>query len=360
MTKQQTYSAPGRVCLYGEHQDYLKLTVVPAAINLKTKITVEKNNTREIRVNSVELGKNHSFKITKNLSLAKNEFDYIRAVLMVLFQENIIEEISGFNLNITSQIPFGSGLSSSAAILVAWLTALNDQLNLRLNKTEIADLCFIAENKILGINCGIMDQYSSSLGGIFSLDCDGPPYKIQQFTTELNGLVIGDSCIRRSANEPLTLLKSQITTGIEKIKQQGNFELRTLASNTLTEFRDFITEDEYRKLLGVITIRNITKRSITELSKNEEQDFEYLGSLLTKQQTMLRDYLGVSIPELDNLIDVSLKAGALGAKLTGAGLGGCIIALAPGKEEEVASAINSAGGKAIICKIDFDGAKKED
>ena len=359
MAKKLSYSAPGRICLYGEHQDYLKLTVIPAAINLRTTITVEKNDTNEIKVESLDLELVDSFKITEDISLVKNEFDYIRAIIMVLFKEGLVKEIPGFNVRISSQVPIGSGLSSSAAILVSWLTALNDQLKLKLNRTEIADLCFIAENKILGINCGIMDQYSSSLGGIFSLDCDGPPHKIQRFTTNLDGLVIGDSCVRRSANEPLTLLRNQITSGFEKIQKQGDFKLRSLASDTLTEFRDIITEEEYRRLLGVITIRNITERSSIELSKSSNQDIECLGLLLTKQQTMLRDYLGVSIPELNNLVDVSLKSGALGAKLTGAGLGGCIIALAPGREEEVAHAINNAGGKATICKIDYEGAKKE-
>lgn len=359
MIKKQSYSAPGRVCLYGEHQDYLKLTVIPAAINLRTTLSIERNNSNEIRVESVDLEMSDTFKIGEDISLAKDEFDYIRAIIMVLFKEGLAKEIPGFNISISSHIPIGSGLSSSAAILVSWLTALNDQLKLELNKTEIADLCFIAENKILGINCGIMDQYSSSLGGIFSLDCDGPPYNIQHFTTPIDGLVIGDSCVRRSANKPLTFLKNQIINGFEKIQKQGDFKLRSLASDTLTEFRDIITEDEYRRLLGVITIRNITERSSVELSKSSNQDIECLGSLLTKQQTMLRDYLGVSIPELDNLVDVSIKSGALGAKLTGAGLGGCIIALAPGREEEVANAINNAGGKATICKIDYKGAKKE-
>jgi galactokinase len=359
LTKKISYSAPGRVCLYGEHQDYLKLTVIPAAIDLRTTISVERNNLNEINIESQDLKKTDVFEVNNSITLAKNEFDYFRAIILVLYKEGLVKKIPGFNVTVSSQVPIGSGLSSSAAILVSWLTALNDQLNLELSRTEIANLCFIAENKILGVNCGIMDQYSSSLGGIFSLDCDGPPHKIQCFTTKLDGLVIGDSCVRRSANEPLTLLKSQIINGFEKIKEQGDFNLKTLASNTLTEFRDIITEEEYRRLLGVITIRNITERSSKELSKSENQDIKCLGTLLTKQQTMLRDYLGVSIPELDNLVDISLKSGALGAKLTGAGLGGCIIALAPGKEEEVAAAINNAGGKATICKIDFEGAKKE-
>ena len=84
-----------------------------------------------------------------------------------------------------------------------------------------------------------------------------------------------------------------------------------------------------------------------------------LGTFLTDQQNALRDLLEVSIPELDNLVTASIEAGAYGAKLSGAGFGGCIIAYAPGSEKEVANAINSSGGKATICEIDNNGGIKE-
>ena len=115
--------------------------------------------------------------------------------------------------------PAMSEILASAALLVAWATALNDKFQLNLNKEKIALLCFKAENLILGVNCGIMDQYSSSFGGIIGLDCDGPPYKFVKYSTVFSGLVIGDSCVRRSANEPLTILKNQLYTGIEDLQK---------------------------------------------------------------------------------------------------------------------------------------------
>ena len=108
----------------------------------------------------------------------------------------------------------------------------------------------------------------------------------------------------------------------------------------------------------MLKIRDATKQAALELAKVNNQDLELLGKLLTDQHKMLRDNLQVSIEKLDVLVSASIKAGALGAKLTGAGLGGCIVAFAPGKEFEVAKAIETKGGKATICKIDFDGAKK--
>ncbi len=354
--EEKSYSAPGRVCLYGEHQDYLKLVVIPAAVDLRTTITLQKNQSNKIKIKSHELEKTHEFTVTRDLPLAFNDFDYFRAIIKVLFEEEIINAIPGFDISISSNIPIGSGLSSSAALLVAWLTALDDQLDLNLTKLEIADIAFKAENQVLGVNCGIMDQYSSSLGGIFSLDCNGPPYEIKSFTSNFDSIIIGDSCIRRSANKPLTILKNQINKGFGKIKQQSDLKLATLTVDELESFKSILTEDEFRRLFGVIIIRNITLQAKNELSK-KNQDIELLGELLTKQQDMLRDYLEVSIPMLDNLVKESIKAGALGGKLTGAGLGGCMIALAPGKEEKITKAINAAGGKATICKIDYDGAK---
>ncbi|NHJ05626.1 MAG: hypothetical protein EAX90_12440 [Candidatus Heimdallarchaeota archaeon] len=353
------YSAPGRVCLYGEHQDYLKLIVVPAAINLRTKIGLKLNQSNSIKVKSQELKTEDKFDINHKISLKNNEYDYLRAIIIILIKEGIIEKIPGFDIEILSEVPIGSGLSSSAALLVSWLTALNEELNLALDKKEIADICFKAENQVLGINCGIMDQYASSLGGIFSLNCDGPPFEIQKYQTVFPEIVIGDSLVRRAANEPLTFLKNQLNNGIKRIQENKKDILKTLSFDELEKYKGILSVEENKRLNGVITIREITKQACQELSKKKNHDHSLLGTLLTEQQKALRDYLEVSTPELDKLIKISLENGALGAKLTGAGFGGCIIVYAPDKEKEVAEAINRAGGKAIICKVDPLGSKRE-
>lgn len=355
----QYYSAPGRVCLYGEHQDYLKLKVVPAAINLRTQIGIKDNGLERIRVKSRDTDSSDEFSISKKITLTKNEFDYLRAIIITLQKEDLVDNLTGLDVTIRSSLPIGSGLSSSAALLVAWTTALNDRFHLNLNKEKIALLSFKAENHILGVNCGIMDQYSSSLGGIIGLDCDGPPFKITNYPTVFSGLVIGDSCVRRSANEPLTVLKNQLYSGIENLQRVAPIDLKEITLEELKRAKSTISLNEYKRLHGAITIRDITKKAQLNLSKKAPFDLLLFGELLTKQQDALRDLLEVSIPELDNLVTASLKAGALGAKLTGAGFGGCIIALAPGKEKEVAVAIENAGGKAIICQVDPEGGRKE-
>lgn len=355
----QYYSAPGRVCLYGEHQDYLKLKVVPAAINLRTIIGIKDNSLESIRVKSHDTDSSDEFPISERIILTKNEFDYLRAIVITLQKEDLVSTLTGLDVTIKSSIPIGSGLSSSAALLVAWTTALNDKFQLNLNEEKIAQICFKAENHILGVNCGVMDQYSSSLGGVFGLDCDGPPYKIIKYSTVFSGLVIGDSCVRRSANEPLTVLKNQLFSGIAKLQKAAAFDLKEITLKELKKAKSTISPNEYKRLYGAIAIRDITKEAQRNLAKKGSFDLSLLGELLTKQQDALRDLLEVSIPELDNLVTASVKAGALGAKLTGAGYGGCMVALAPGKEKEVALAIENAGGKAIICQVDPEGGRKE-
>ena len=352
------YSAPGRVCLYGEHQDYLNLTVVPAAIDLRTMIGVRRNSLNKMRIKSLDTNTTDEYTFQKKLKLTGKELDYLRAILIILQKKGLIEKISGLDVEIESKVPIGSGLSSSAALLVAWLSALNGEFDLSLSQEEIADFCFQAENQILGINCGIMDQYSSSLGGIFSLDCDGPPYKIDRFDIIFHKIVIGDSLVRRSANEPLTILKNQLFSGIQKVRKETEISIKALSIDNLDNLKAKLTKQEYIRLLGAIRIRDITIEACKELSKYDNHDYKYLGDLLTEQQIMLRDKLEVSIPELDKLITASLENGAIGAKLTGAGYGGCIIAYAPTKEKEVAKAIEKAGGKAIICNVESIGGKK--
>ena len=355
----QYYTAPGRVCLYGEHQDYLKLNVVPAAINLRTIIGIKDNGTQTTRVQALDMNSADEFPISENISLQHNEYDYLRAIVVVLFQEGLGDKLSGLDVTISSKVPIGSGLSSSAALLVAWTTALNHRFQLELSEEDIAILCYKAENQVLGINCGIMDQYSSSLGGIFGLDCNGPPYKITRYDQAFSGLVIGDSCVRRAANEPLTEMKNQLFSGIEKLQKISSFNIKDTQLKELNKFQEKLSVIEFKRLTGAITIRDITTHAQTILQSKDSWNLPLLGKLLTKQQDALRDLLEVSISELDNLITASLDAGAYGAKLTGAGYGGCMIAFAPGKEEEVAAAINTAGGKAIICQIDSEGGRKE-
>ncbi|MHA1556355.1 MAG: galactokinase family protein, partial [Candidatus Heimdallarchaeota archaeon] len=130
----QYYSAPGRVCLYGEHQDYLKLKVVPAAINLRTVIGIKDNGLESIRINSHDLDSSDEFSLSKKMTLAKNEFDYLRAIVIALQKEGLANNLTGLDVTISSSVPIGSGLSSSAALLVAWTTALNDKFQLNLNK----------------------------------------------------------------------------------------------------------------------------------------------------------------------------------------------------------------------------------
>ncbi|MEA2070560.1 MAG: galactokinase family protein [Asgard group archaeon] len=353
------YSAPGRVCLYGEHQDYLGLEVIPSAINLRTFFRLKKRQDDKIIIHSENLDITDSFNMKSGLPYSSKPLDYLRAVINVLFKKEIIQKKHGFNVRISSEIPIGSGLSSSAALLISWLIALNHEFSLSLSSQKIAQLAYYAEHDELGINCGIMDQYASALGGIFSLLCNKPPYTIKRFEANFDPLIIADSSIQRQANKPLTILKQQLFQGITIMQEHKLPPLSKVSIDDLDTIQKYLPTQIYKRLKGAIKIRDITKQAHKHLSKSGEKSRKLLGELLTKQHTILRDYLEVSIQALDKLVEVSINAGALGAKLTGAGFGGCIIAYAPGKEKEVTEALEVAGGKVYLCHTELQGGKKE-
>ena len=187
-------SAPARVCLYGEHQDYLQLNVIPAAIDLRLIIDSQINKSNMLSVYS------HDFKKKITLSNNPNYLEseagtlgsYLEAGILAL--KNLNSEITfpSLDVSISSQIPVASGLSSSAALLVSWIKHLDGILELKMNEQQIAEAAYDAEHKILKIPCGKMDQYSSSFGQIIRLTCTDPPELLKLVKPDI-GIIIVDS-----------------------------------------------------------------------------------------------------------------------------------------------------------------------
>ena len=170
-------SAPARICLYGEHQDYLLQKVIPAAINLRLNISSEINDDKHLKITSSNL--NETITVSPNIEKLSN-FEssfktFIEAGIISLKKTYSEIDIPTINSTISSFIPVASGLSSSAALLVGWISHLTGILEMNVNKREIAELAYMAEHDIMNIPCGKMDQYSTSIGSIISLSCINPP-----------------------------------------------------------------------------------------------------------------------------------------------------------------------------------------
>ncbi|RJS83309.1 GHMP kinase, partial [Candidatus Bathyarchaeota archaeon] len=196
-------SSPGRADFLNTHQDYKGLPVVPVAINLRMYLYGEVTGSRKMYVKSLDLEKRgepsvDSFGIGVNSMLGGKFFgNYLRGVVNVLVKRGFSEKLRGVNVTIKSEIPIGSGLSSSAALEVGFAHLLNIACGLNLGKKEIAEIGFAAENLEAGIPCGRLDQYGVAFGGIIKLECR-PPYRVEPLPFRDLTFVIVNSGIRHS------------------------------------------------------------------------------------------------------------------------------------------------------------------
>ncbi len=320
-------SAPARVCLYGEHQDYLELRVIPAAINLRVNVSSYEGKKSMISVFSKDLNQTVKIPIKIQEMSSKNlDFkSYLESGILALKKFSSKIEIPSLDVTIQSDIPIASGLSSSAALLVAWIKHLCGVTEIEIEKEELAELAYHDEHNLLGIPCGRMDQYSSSIGGIIILTCTEPP-ELRILPKPDFRLIVVDSQTPKLTSQVHGLKVKEIKEVIKTFETQVGIPLNNSSISILEKFSKRFNKKEKKILTGVISIKEDTEEAEKEMLKSDP-DINILGDLLTSQQISLRENLEVSIPILDKIIDSGIINGALGGKLTGAGLGGSVVLL---------------------------------
>jgi mevalonate kinase len=302
---------PGRICIIGDKVDLLGKPVIAMAINLMMKFYYQSRNDETIEFYSHDTNERVNFNLQDSPPI-----NIDLAYWSVLF-ERLKNDIShGFYLEVKSEIPIGVGLSTSAAVSVGFLKVMSQAFSLNLSNNEIAELAYLGENNDLGIQCGRMDQYSIAHGGMTFIYTDENP-KVEQLEVKNLPIVVGDSMEDRKAASVLNRIK-------KKIKEND--------VETLEAFK---------------VIENCVYQGKEALLSN---DFEKLGELMDLQQQQ-EIKLGAATNKILELCSASKNAGALGAKQMGAGGGGCMLAIAPGKENEVVRAIEKAGGRGWIFDI---------
>ena len=332
-------AAPGRVNLIGEHVDFLDGFVLPFAIKDVTKVAIARNGTNKIKVASAQ----ENFKIEE---VALQGLQPLTGKTWTRYPIGVIwalEIKDGLDVLIDGQVPLGAGLSSSAALEAAVGTALNHLYKLDISPEKLALLCQKAENKYVGMPCGIMDQSISIMGReghALLLDCrdlstEQIPFDIAPDGLELlvidtqvhHELVDGGYAERRASCE-----KAVSTLGIKSLRDISveDFVSRKSELDQITFVRAYHAVTEMRRVLD----------AVIALKKS---DFVTFGKIVTEAHNSLRDNYTVSCPELDLVVEVSLHNGALGARMIGGGFGGAAIALLKSEDVElVKSQINQA------------------
>lgn len=350
-------SAPGRICLLGEHQDFLGLPVVAAAINLRFHIEGTPRDDSLIEIDMPDIGQRASIDLSGEQTYRVKR-DYLRSCINVLRRTGW-RLTEGWDCTYHSTIPINAGVSSSSAMIVAWLRFLQEAAKAPIFSPEdLARLAHQAEVVEFREPGGMMDHFAAALGGLIYVDCR-PPFKAQHLPTKLDGFVLGDSLQKKDTLATLGGSRNDVHVGLEFLsKAYPGFDLYTTRKDAVWELLDRTPESVRRKVRANLINRDITVQAM-EMFRSGSINPPELGCLLYKHHEQLRDGIGVSTPKIDRMIEAAMDAGALGGKINGSGGGGCMFVYAPGREDEAAEALERAGGKAYKLTIDV-GARVDE
>ena len=350
-------SAPGRMCLFGEHQDYFGLPIIAGAVNLRITFEGMARSDRYIHMRLPDTGEKEDFSLAQDIAYLK-ERHYLRSTVNVLKRQGIPMP-HGWDISVHGDIPINSGTASSSAMVVAWvkffLEAAGDS---RTGSPEtIAEWAFLSEVAEFGEPGGKMDHYASSVGGVVNIHFE-PEMKVIRFNSLLDEFVLADSMQRKNTTGTLGFIKGNVSNGLKTARQSApDLTVHsTLSERELDAIRK-LPKDEKRLLSGTLMTRDLTREGMS-LFSSEPFHHELFGNLLWKQQEVLRDYIGISTQRLNELLDAAMEAGALGAKINGSGEGGCIFAYTPGRSEEVFEALAGLGAEPHIVRID-EGVRRD-
>lgn len=326
-------SVPARVCFFGDNVDWISGPALLCAIdNLRTFVKITNNHKEEIILQSYNVPtKLQIISLVGDKKSGKKEwFSYAEKVIKIL-KEKYELKLRGINIQVNSTLPIAAGLSSSAALCVAVCGALNEHFNLRLNYRKIAHIAYLAERYELGVPCGQMDQYSVVFGNLLYVNCaTEPPKEIEKFVIREKFIVIiGDTQIARNTGMVIDTLKERLKNNDPLI-----LEYTRKAENIIKDARNYL--------------------------KREKWDLNQIGIWLNRCQKILKENLLTSNEKLDLFTSAAVKSGALGAKLTGAGRGGCMFAIcSQNNYKNTVKLLESLGAKVFIGYIPSEGLRKE-
>lgn len=346
-----TISTPGRVCLFGEHQDYLGLPVIPCAISLRIRMDATRIPAREARIHLPDIGREECFALNGRVPYTE-ERDYFRSSVNVMLRHGYTYS-GGIEAVVRGEIPINAGTSSSSALIVTWigtLARLSDQQT-SLDPDACARLAHEAEVLEFGEPGGMMDHFSTAYGGVIAIQFH-PSIRVKPLPALLKTFVLGDSREPKDTKGILARVKDRVVDATRLLREkQPAFSLQTAEERDVNAFSGVLDASQRELLRGTLRNHGITRTALGLLDE-AGVDHEAVGRLLTEHQAVLRDVLGISTRKIDRMLDAALKAGAAGGKINGSGGGGCMFAYAPEHPERVAEAIEREGGKAYIIAPD--------
>ncbi|TDQ11697.1 galactokinase [Pedobacter metabolipauper] len=331
------YFTPGRVNLIGEHIDYNGGLVMPCAITMGTWLVIAPNDQKVIRFKSLNFEEEAEFELKSAYTKTGPEwYNYPLGVFHEILKDHQIH--TGLDLLFFGNIPIGTGLSSSASIEVVMAYALNDYFDLGMERIQLPILAKKVENDFIGLNSGIMDQFAVAFGETHKaivLNCDTLKYKIVDCNLgEYSLAIINTNKPRKLAESKYNERVSECQTALAQLNQE-------IKLNNLCE----LTADKFALHSHLITDPTVLKRATHVINENDrvnhaakalnDGDLEEFGRLMYASHQSLKDLYEVTGVELDTVVNFCTDyEHIIGARMTGAGFGGCAIALLKKGQEE--------------------------
>lgn len=323
--------SPARVNLIGEHTDYNNGFVLPAAIDRMIVLALAPNNLNRMRLYAADMDQ-PEFEVEMTDHFEKSGMgwpDYILGVVDQLQKRG--NQVGGFDCLFGGDIPIGAGLSSSAALEGGILTGLSALFDLNLTKMQMAKIGQKAENRFVGVQCGIMDQFANLHGeadSVIRLDCRSLEYSLYPFEQDEIVILLCDTKVRRKlATSEYNVRREQCEEGVRILKEFDPRirSLRDVKNDILEYFRDQLPEVVYKRCRYVL---DENQRVLDACNDLLEGDIKSFGQKMYESHCGLRDLYEVSCRELDVLVEATENIDTvLGSRMMGGGFGGCTINL---------------------------------
>ena len=316
---------PARICFFGDHQDYLGLPVIAGTINRFITVYAKENNNNSFNISMPDIKRKRIINI-QNQILNVKQGDYFLSSIDILKKLGFNFH-KGYDVVITGDIPVNAGLSSSSALVVAWIRFLIQiqEDSKKISNFQIGKWAHESEAIYFDQPGGLMDQYTIAHGGLVFIDTEFA--KVEKLPNNLSNLVVAESGIKKETLNVLKKAREYAQNSIKSLlKKHPDFDIKSFKEEDYEKYKNLIPKKYQTYFYSTIFNYIITLKAKNHILLNQI-NFKFLAELINEHQFILDNYIKNTPKKMAKMILEANKSGALGSKIVGSGGGGCIVAM---------------------------------